>query len=107
MIDEAQIAAFFSVPDLSESRRVDAVRRDFVANVSHELKTPVGALSLLAEAVQAANDDPDAIKHFAETGKGNTIFLDGSANNYQRTMQQLMSTMQGFGGTNPEKPNDA
>ncbi len=49
----------------------------------------------------------DAIKHFAETGKGNTIFLDGSANNYQRTMQQLMSTMQGFGGTNPEKPNDA
>lgn len=38
----------------------------------------------------------DALKHFAETGKGNTIFLDGSANNYQRTMQQLMSTMQGF-----------
>ncbi|MES2703712.1 MAG: SPFH domain-containing protein [Bacteroidota bacterium] len=38
----------------------------------------------------------DAIKHFAENGKGNTIFLDGSANNYQRTMQQLMSTMQGF-----------
>ena len=38
----------------------------------------------------------DAIKHFAEVGKGNTIFLDGSANNYQRTMQQLMSTLQGF-----------
>lgn len=38
----------------------------------------------------------DAIKHFAENGKGNTIFLDGSSNNYQRTMQQLMSTMQGF-----------
>ena len=38
----------------------------------------------------------DAIKHFAEYGKGNTIFLDGSANNYQRTMQQLMSTLQGF-----------
>ncbi len=38
----------------------------------------------------------DAIKHFAENGKGNTIFLDGSANNYQRTMQQLMSTLQGF-----------
>ena len=40
----------------------------------------------------------DAIKHFAEYGKGNTIFLDGSSNNYQRTMQQLMSTLQGFGG---------
>ena len=39
----------------------------------------------------------DAIKHFAEYGKGNTIFLDGSSNNYQRTMQQLMSTLQGFG----------
>jgi regulator of protease activity HflC (stomatin/prohibitin superfamily) len=37
----------------------------------------------------------DAIKHFAEQGKGNTIFLDGSAENYQRTMQQLMSVMQG------------
>lgn len=42
----------------------------------------------------------DAIKHFAEYGKGNTIFLDGSSNNYQRTMQQLMSTLQGF---DPEK----
>ncbi len=39
------------VNDLSDERRVDAVRRDFVANVSHELKTPVGALSLLAEAI--------------------------------------------------------
>lgn len=43
----------------------------------------------------------DAIKHFAEYGKGNTIFLDGSSNNYQRTMQQLMSTLQGFGGDEP------
>ena len=38
----------------------------------------------------------DTLKHFAEYGKGNTIFLDGSTNNYQRTMQQLMSTLQGF-----------
>ncbi len=38
----------------------------------------------------------DTLKHFAEYGKGNTIFLDGSTNNYQRTMQQLMSTIQGF-----------
>ncbi|MBL7718845.1 MAG: SPFH domain-containing protein [Flavipsychrobacter sp.] len=37
----------------------------------------------------------DAIKHFAENGQGNTIFLDGSADNYKRTIQQLMSTMQG------------
>ncbi len=39
----------------------------------------------------------DAIKHFAETGKGNTIFLDGSADNMRRTLQQLMATMQGTG----------
>ena len=44
----------------------------------------------------------DAIKHFAEYGKGNTIFLDGSSNNYQRTMQQLMSTLQGFDGEKEE-----
>jgi two-component system, OmpR family, sensor histidine kinase SenX3 len=52
--------------DLSDERRVDAVRRDFVANVSHELKTPVGALSLLAEAVLSAADDPESVRRFAE-----------------------------------------
>ncbi|WP_432497060.1 sensor histidine kinase [Kineococcus gypseus] len=51
--------------DRTESRRVEAVRRDFVANVSHELKTPVGALSLLSEAVEDAADDPEAVRHFA------------------------------------------
>jgi len=50
--------------DLSEERRLNDVRRDFVANVSHELKTPVGALSLLAEAVQAADTDIDQVRHF-------------------------------------------
>ncbi len=54
------------IDDLAEERRVDAVRRDFVANVSHELKTPVGAMSLLAEAIQASSDDPDQVRHFAE-----------------------------------------
>ena len=51
--------------DQSESRRVEEVRRDFVANVSHELKTPVGALALLAETVEDAADDPDAVRRFA------------------------------------------
>lgn len=54
------------IDDLAEERRVDVVRRDFVANVSHELKTPVGALSLLAEAVLAASDDPEQVRHFAQ-----------------------------------------
>src|SRR6478672_2604144 len=53
------------VEDRTRERRVDAVRRDFVANVSHELKTPVGAIRLLAEAVADAADDPVAVRRFA------------------------------------------
>ena len=54
------------IDDLAEERRVDAVRRDFVANISHELKTPVGALAILAEAIQSASEDPVQVRHFAE-----------------------------------------
>src|SRR4051794_35457940 len=53
------------VEDRTRERRVEAVRRDFVANVSHELKTPVGAIKLLAEAVADASEDPEAVKRFA------------------------------------------
>jgi two-component system, OmpR family, sensor histidine kinase SenX3 len=53
------------VEDRTQAIRIDEVRRDFVANVSHELKTPVGALSLLAEAVLDASDDPEAVRRFA------------------------------------------
>jgi two-component system sensor histidine kinase SenX3 len=52
--------------DNSEAARIDAVRRDFVANISHELKTPIGALSLLGEAISQASEDPSAIKKFSE-----------------------------------------
>lgn len=50
--------------DLTQARRLDAVRRDFVVNASHELKTPVGALSLLAETVAEAADDPEVVRRF-------------------------------------------
>jgi two-component system, OmpR family, sensor histidine kinase SenX3 len=50
------IGAVAIVRDVSELRRVESVRRDFVANVSHELKTPIGALSLLAETMAAGDD---------------------------------------------------
>jgi two-component system sensor histidine kinase SenX3 len=52
------------VEDRTRERRVEAVRRDFVANVSHELKTPIGAIRLLAEAVLDAAGDPEAVKRF-------------------------------------------
>lgn len=53
------------VEDRTRERQVEAVRRDFVANVSHELKTPIGAIRVLAEAVQDGADDPEAVSRFA------------------------------------------
>jgi two-component system sensor histidine kinase SenX3 len=55
------VGATALVEDVTELRRVESVRRDFVANVSHELKTPIGALTLLAETIAAA-DDPEAAR---------------------------------------------
>jgi two-component system, OmpR family, sensor histidine kinase SenX3 len=52
--------------DRTRERRLEAVRRDFVANVSHELKTPVGAVQLLAEASRGAADDPEAVIKFSK-----------------------------------------
>ncbi|MCW2680811.1 MAG: histidine kinase [Frankiales bacterium] len=78
------------VEDVTEARRLDAVRRDFVANVSHELKTPVGAMSLLAEAMQDASNDPTAVRRFA--GR-----LQKEAGRLARLVQELidLSRLQG------------
>ena len=57
-LDEASVSRGLAVIDaIAEERRIDAIRRDFVANVSHELKTPVGAMSLLADTIAT---EPDA-----------------------------------------------
>lgn len=58
--DDGVTIAFFS--DESEAERIDAVRRDFVANISHELKTPISALRTLSDAVSAAATDPQVVK---------------------------------------------
>ncbi|CAL4859273.1 ATP-binding protein [Microbacterium sp. MM2322] len=52
------------IRDITERERVEQMRRDFVSNTSHELKTPVGAVTLLAEAIESAADDPDQVRHF-------------------------------------------
>ncbi len=59
------VGAVAWIRDVSEPRRVDDVRRDFVANVSHELRTPIGALGLLAETM-ADETDPEVMRRFAE-----------------------------------------
>ena len=62
------------IEDVSERRRLEAMRRDFVANVSHELKTPVGALGLLAETL-ATEDDPVVARRLAQRMEGNAMRL--------------------------------
>lgn len=53
------------IRDITEQERLEQMRTDFVANTSHELKTPVGAVSLLAEAIESAADDPAQVRAFA------------------------------------------
>lgn len=52
--------------DVTAKRRLEETRRDFVANVSHELKTPVGAVRLLAETIHSVADEPEHVRHFSE-----------------------------------------
>ncbi len=85
----AQVVLLLS--DLQEARRVEAVRRDFIANVSHELKTPVGAMLLLAEALRDAADDPVATKHFTDR-------MLHEANRMSRLVQELLDLSRLQGG---------
>ncbi|MDO9397508.1 MAG: ATP-binding protein [Herbiconiux sp.] len=52
--------------DRTDAHRLEDMRRDFIANISHELKTPIGAISLLAEALEPASDDPEQVRRFAK-----------------------------------------
>ncbi len=62
---EADLGALVLIDDITDWRRLEAIRRDFVANISHELKTPVGAIGLLAETL-VAEDDPKVAQRLAE-----------------------------------------
>jgi len=66
LTEEDRRFAVIYVTDESEVARMEATRRDFVANVSHELKTPVGAMGVLAEALLESADDPDTVRRFAQ-----------------------------------------
>ena len=79
------------VDDLTEAKRVESVRRDFVANVGHEIKTPVGALQLLAEAALDAHDDSDAVQRFV--GR-----MQREAQRLSRLVQELLDLSRLQGG---------
>lgn len=79
------------VDDLTEAKRVEAVRRDFVANVGHEIKTPVGALTLLAEAALDARDDPGAVERFVSR-------IRHEASRLSRLVQELLDLSRIQGG---------
>jgi two-component system, OmpR family, sensor histidine kinase SenX3 len=76
--------------DITEHERVETVRRDFVANVGHEIKTPVGAISLLAEAALDAREDDEAVERFLHR-------LQHEAGRLTRLVQELieLSRLQG------------
>jgi two-component system sensor histidine kinase SenX3 len=79
------------VDDLTEAKRVESVRRDFVANVGHEIKTPVGALQLLAEAALDAHDDSEAVQRFV--GR-----MQHEAQRLSRLVQELLDLSRLQGG---------
>lgn len=78
------------VEDRTRERRVESIRRDFVVNVSHELKTPVGAIKVLSDAVMDAADDPEAVQRFAHR-------MQAESDRLARLVQQIieLSRLQG------------
>ena len=85
-VDDGAPGVLVVIEDVTDRRRLEAVRRDFVANISHELKTPVGALGLLAETL-LAEDDPDVAHRLAER-------MQAEAFRVARTIDDLLALSQ-------------
>ena len=86
--------AFLVIEDISERQRLEAVRRDFVANISHELKTPVGALGLLAETL-VDEQDPEVARRLTQR-------MQREAFRVAHTIDDLMQLSQIEASTLPE-----
>ncbi|MGQ0433033.1 MAG: sensor histidine kinase [Microthrixaceae bacterium] len=80
--DERELGAVVVIDDITDQRRLEAMRRDFVANISHELKTPIGALGLLAETL-ASEDEPAVVRRLAHR-------MQGDAFRVARTIDDLL-----------------
>ena len=63
-IEGNQIGSVVTIEDISEQERLESVRRDFISNISHELKTPIGAIALLTETL-LGEPDTDLVQKFA------------------------------------------
>ncbi|MEY4742957.1 MAG: hypothetical protein RIR34_296 [Actinomycetota bacterium] len=89
------------VEDRTEAQRLDDTRRDFIANISHELKTPIGAISLLAEALKDNTDDAEMVKRFSSN-------LQREANRLASLVQDIiqLSRVQSAGAQTTFEPVD-
>jgi len=86
------------IRDVTESRRLDAIRRDFVTNASHELKTPAASIQAIAETIlKAAADDPGAVTRFAGQ-------LEGEAARLSRIVADLLDLSRLESGSDAAEP---
>lgn len=90
-------SVILTLEDRTEARRLEETRRDFVANISHELKTPIGAIGLLAETLQGAIEDPDAVLKFASS-------LQREANRLAHIVQEIIELSRLQAATYSNKP---
>lgn len=93
----AQGYVLLLVEDRTQSRRVDETRRDFMVNVSHELKTPVAGMTLLSEAIDEGRDDPEAVHRFAQRLRTEGLRLS-------RLVQEIIELSRLQAGENLDEP---